>query len=231
MHKNSTNIMSTNNNNIQIKCNNINSLKSVLHKTRFTIFLIHTNQTCPMVLNGKVGTAFQYIRLYMVPRQYISTCKNIFASGPYWQFDYFLLEKYTIWKHFNRINCFYGRQWKQISQLYFSFFFYSIGSLWIPHPWKHFINFLCSLYFMANNNFLGLSGCLLLTCWMYTCNKNTYLIVNTILYATTCYDFRSTFLVDKCLIYNYLCNQCLSPLKLWVRTPFMVRCTQYNIMW
>jgi len=31
-------------------------------------------------------------------------------------------------------------------------------------------------------------------------------------------------------IYNYLCNQCLSPLKLWVRTPFMARCTQYNIM-
>ena len=25
-------------------------------------------------------------------------------------------------------------------------------------------------------------------------------------------------------IHNYLCNQCLSPLKLWVRTPFMVRC-------
>ena len=32
-------------------------------------------------------------------------------------------------------------------------------------------------------------------------------------------------------IYNYLCNQCLSPLKLWVRTPFMARCTRYNIMW
>jgi hypothetical protein len=31
-------------------------------------------------------------------------------------------------------------------------------------------------------------------------------------------------------IYNYLCNQCLSPLKLWVRTPFMARCTRY-IMW
>ena len=30
-------------------------------------------------------------------------------------------------------------------------------------------------------------------------------------------------------IYNYLCNQCLSPLKLWVQTPFMARCTQYNI--
>jgi hypothetical protein len=30
-------------------------------------------------------------------------------------------------------------------------------------------------------------------------------------------------------INNYLCNQCLSPLKLWVWTPFMVRCTRYNI--
>jgi hypothetical protein len=32
-------------------------------------------------------------------------------------------------------------------------------------------------------------------------------------------------------IYNYLCNQCLSPLKLWVWTLFMARCTHYNIMW
>jgi hypothetical protein len=39
-------------------------------------------------------------------------------------------------------------------------------------------------------------------------------------------------------IYNYLCNQflstlnqCLSSLTLWVRTPFMARCTRYNIMW
>jgi hypothetical protein len=32
-------------------------------------------------------------------------------------------------------------------------------------------------------------------------------------------------------IYNYLCNQCRSPLKLWVQTPFMVRCIRYNIMW
>ena len=28
-----------------------------------------------------------------------------------------------------------------------------------------------------------------------------------------------------------ICNQYLSPLKLWVRTPFMARCTRYNIMW
>jgi len=32
------------------------------------------------------------------------------------------------------------------------------------------------------------------------------------------------------LIYNYMCNQCLLPLKLWVRTPFVARCTRYNIV-
>jgi len=32
-------------------------------------------------------------------------------------------------------------------------------------------------------------------------------------------------------IYNYLCNQCLSSLNLWVRTLFIVRCTWYNSMW
>jgi len=36
---------------------------------------------------------------------------------------------------------------------------------------------------------------------------------------------------DRSWIYNYMCNQCLSPLKLWVWTPFMVGCTRYNIMW
>ena len=32
-------------------------------------------------------------------------------------------------------------------------------------------------------------------------------------------------------ISNYLCNQCLSPLKLWILNPVQARCTQYNIMW
>jgi hypothetical protein len=32
-------------------------------------------------------------------------------------------------------------------------------------------------------------------------------------------------------IYNYLCNQCLSPPMLWVQIPLMVRCSRYNIMW
>jgi hypothetical protein len=33
------------------------------------------------------------------------------------------------------------------------------------------------------------------------------------------------------LDFHYLCNQCLSPLKLWDRIPLMVRCTWYNIVW
>jgi len=36
------------------------------------------------------------------------------------------------------------------------------------------------------------------------------------------------------LIYNYLFNQCIYLLMLWVRTPHMAvmtRCTQYNIIW
>ena len=32
-------------------------------------------------------------------------------------------------------------------------------------------------------------------------------------------------------IYNYIYNQCLSPLKLWFWILLMARCTQYNIMW
>jgi hypothetical protein len=36
---------------------------------------------------------------------------------------------------------------------------------------------------------------------------------------------------DCMVIYNYLCNQCLSPLKLRIRIPFIGMCTRYNIMW
>ena len=32
-------------------------------------------------------------------------------------------------------------------------------------------------------------------------------------------------------IYNYLCYQYLSTLKLWVWIPLMVKCTRYNITW
>jgi len=32
-------------------------------------------------------------------------------------------------------------------------------------------------------------------------------------------------------IYNYLCNQWLAPLMLWVLILLIARCTWYNIMW
>jgi len=32
-------------------------------------------------------------------------------------------------------------------------------------------------------------------------------------------------------IYNCMCNQSLSSLKLWVWTPLMARCTRCNITW
>ena len=31
--------------------------------------------------------------------------------------------------------------------------------------------------------------------------------------------------------YKHLCNQCLSPLNLWVRIQLMARCTRWNFMW
>jgi hypothetical protein len=42
------------------------------------------------------------------------------------------------------------------------------------------------------------------------------------------------FIFIKCSTYSYLFNQFNPiqwPLKLWVRTPFIARCTRYNIMW
>jgi hypothetical protein len=36
---------------------------------------------------------------------------------------------------------------------------------------------------------------------------------------------------DGSWIYHYLFIQCLSPLTLWVRIPFMARCTRNNFMW
>ena len=48
--------------------------------------------------------------------------------------------------------------------------------------------------------------------------------MHTYLYAEFSWSYSSW-------IYNYLCNHCLLPLKLWVQNPFVARCTRYNIMW
>jgi hypothetical protein len=49
-------------------------------------------------------------------------------------------------------------------------------------------------------------------------------------FFATCLSFHRSWSHGS-LICNYLCNQCLSPLKLWVRIPLMATCTRYNIMW
>jgi hypothetical protein len=36
---------------------------------------------------------------------------------------------------------------------------------------------------------------------------------------------------DDSWIYNYLCNQYLSPVTLWIWIPLMAICTRYNILW
>ena len=63
-------------------------------------------------------------------------------------------------------------------------------------------------------------------------NKCVFILYDTVKF----YDFKVqrgpswSWSYDS-LIYNYLCNQCRSPLTLWVWIPFMGRCTRYNIMW
>jgi cytochrome bd-type quinol oxidase subunit 2 len=53
-------------------------------------------------------------------------------------------------------------------------------------------------------------------CMLYLTRNSVTVVVMIILYCTW--------------IYNYLRNQYIWPLKLWVRIPLMVRCTWYNIM-
>ena len=69
-------------------------------------------------------------------------------------------------------------------------------------------------------------------------NRNTLLVLDLhIQYRETYLDVFPLWIIDAvavvivCWIDTYLCNQCLTPLMLLVRTPFMARCTRYNIMW
>ena len=67
---------------------------------------------------------------------------------------------------------------------------------------------------------------------LFFCRINTILIQ--CLEIWSLYVFSVTLekgWVNLTSIYNYMCNQCLSPLKLWGRIPLMARCTQYIIMW
>ena len=64
-------------------------------------------------------------------------------------------------------------------------------------------------------------------------NTHIYLFCETgrnhlLLYLYSLYSYQNNI---GSWIYNYLCNQCLSPLTASVRIQHMVRCTRYNIMW
>ena len=63
---------------------------------------------------------------------------------------------------------------------------------------------------------------------MFTVNVH---VQYTLIYYTHLLVFWGSSYSYVSWIYNYLCNQCLSPLKLWDRILFMARCTRYNIMW
>jgi hypothetical protein len=57
-------------------------------------------------------------------------------------------------------------------------------------------------------------------------------VVNTLVLYSPC-NLRGRRCHDRMVFAfktTYICNQCLSPLKLWVRILLMARCTRYNIM-
>ena len=66
------------------------------------------------------------------------------------------------------------------------------------------------------------------TFW-HKCNIHTLLV--TMIFTCTLGLLWSSSWSYGNWIYNYLCNQCLSPLKLWVRILLMARCTRYNLIW
>jgi hypothetical protein len=69
--------------------------------------------------------------------------------------------------------------------------------------------------------------------WIFTFFPHTVIIFLIIILCIwlllKCY--MANVLIHGSWVYNYICNQYLSPLKLWIWIPFMARCTRYNIMW
>jgi hypothetical protein len=58
-------------------------------------------------------------------------------------------------------------------------------------------------------------------------NIYLYVMFSFMSYFPSCFAFLYVMVPSWSWSYdNYLCNQCLPPLKLWVRSPFMARCTR-----
>ena len=60
-------------------------------------------------------------------------------------------------------------------------------------------------------------------------NDTKHLVLNS---STKLQTMQGTMCSFSCgnWIYNYMCNECLSPLQIWVRIPLKARCARYNIM-
>jgi hypothetical protein len=83
----------------------------------------------------------------------------------------------------------------------------------------------CSSYYLRLQ---GLTVYLFSWCWMsYYCGcfekDNNNELISSLVYNCIISFERSAF--------SLTCNQCLSPLTIWVRIPLMARCNRYNIMW
>jgi hypothetical protein len=100
--------------------------------------------------------------------------------------------------------------------------------LWIVRSW---LSLRFSLTFIYMSCFplchiflhvmLSLMSCFPL-CYVFL-----YVMFSFMSYFPSCYAFPYVMVPSWSWSYdNYLCNQCLSPLKLWVRSPFMARCTR-----
>ena len=64
-------------------------------------------------------------------------------------------------------------------------------------------------------------------------NYDNMNMLSTCLYQTRNYiQFQKGHRGRDCMVVGFtMCNQCLSPLTLWVLILLMLRCTRYNIMW
>ena len=114
----------------------------------------------------------------------------------------------------------------------------------MPHAFKCYFHFhVVLLILLADTEYFIYTNLSLLLPWHFNCFTLYILCYGriSILFKCTLYFEHIIHLTIQSKgplllwsydswIYNYLCNQCLSPLTLWVRISLMARCTRYNIM-
>ena len=109
----------------------------------------------------------------------------------------------------------------------FSFSFYckkTIYKMYVKIFGRRYLHWwtLCSIHYTYQFRFLSLSINAIRLKYMFS-SLQLLLILDHFWIQGSSWSYGSW-------IYNYMCHRFLSPLNLWVRTPFMARCTRYNIM-